>query len=106
MEVSVVWKGAAYGTRLVEVRSAPVLEPQDELAEINARLDAIESGEKLRDSAIVDQVEELVLDVREELIRESLDRAEQAAWERRMYTNLVLGPVPVRVDARMRPVTS
>jgi hypothetical protein len=80
--------------------------PDPELAEINARLDALASGEKLRDPAIADQVEELVLDVREELIRESLDRAEQAAWERRMHINLVLDPVPVRVDARMRPVTS
>jgi hypothetical protein len=45
------------------------------------------------------------LDVRKELVRESLDRAEQAAWERQIQVNLVLEPVPVRVDARMRPVT-
>jgi HK97 family phage prohead protease len=81
-------------------------EPESELDRINARLDALASGEKLRDPTIADQVEELVLDVREELIRESLDRAEQAAWEERMHINMVRDPVPVRVDARMRPVTS
>jgi hypothetical protein len=37
-----------------------------------------------------------------DLIRESLDRAEQAAWEERQLT-MVLDPVPVRVEARMRP---
>jgi hypothetical protein len=34
---------------------------------------------------------------------EAVDRAEQAAWEERMQLNAVLDPVPVRVDARMRP---
>jgi HK97 family phage prohead protease len=123
LEISAVVKGANRFTRTIEVRSDPAYAtstagststvtwtttpaPDPELAEINARLDALASGEKLRDPAIADQVEELVLDVREELIRESLDRAEQAAWERRMHINLVLDPVPVRVDARMRPVTS
>lgn len=51
-------------------------------------------------------VDAFVTEVREELIRESLDRAEQAAWEGRMGVNMVLDAVPVRVDARMRPVTS
>jgi hypothetical protein len=31
--------------------------------------------------------------------------AELTAWERRMQLNAVLDPMPVRVDARMRPVT-
>jgi len=106
LEISVVWKGAAYGTRLVEVRSAPVPEPQDELAEINARLDALASDERPRDPDAASAVDQLVLEVREELIRESLDRAEQAAWQERMRINMVLDPVPVRVDARMRPVTT
>jgi HK97 family phage prohead protease len=106
LEISVVWKGAAYGTRLVEVRSAPVPVPRDELAEINARLDALASNERPHDPDAASAVDQLVLEVREELIRESLARAEQAAWERRMHINMVLDPVPVRVDARMRPVTS
>jgi HK97 family phage prohead protease len=118
LEISAVYSGANRFTRTVEVRSRPnatsgssatvtwTAEPQSELDRINARLDALASGEKLRNPAIADQVEELVLDVREELVRESLDRAEQAAWERRMHINMVLDPVPVRVDARMRPVTS
>jgi HK97 family phage prohead protease len=106
LEISVVWKGAAYGTRLIEVRSAPVPEPQDEIAEINARLDALASKTRPRDPAIADQVDELILETRLELVQESLDRAEQAAWEGRMDVNMVLDPVPVQVDARMRPVTS
>jgi len=40
------------------------------------------------------------------MIEEALARAEQAAWESRMQLNAVLDPVPVRVDARMRPVAS
>jgi hypothetical protein len=35
-----------------------------------------------------------------------LAEAEQAAWEGRMSINMVLAPVPVRVDERLRPVTS
>jgi hypothetical protein len=35
-----------------------------------------------------------------------LAEAEQAAWPERMYASMVLDPVPVRVDARMRPMTS
>jgi hypothetical protein len=78
----------------------------DELALVNARLDAIASKERPRDRAVAKAVDQLVLEVREEMVRESLDRAEQAAWEGRMGVNLVLDPVPVRVDARMRPVTT
>jgi hypothetical protein len=47
-----------------------------------------------------------VLEVREEMVRESLDRAEQAAWEKRVKINMVLAPVSRRVDARMRPMTN
>ena len=121
LEISVVWKGAAFGTRLIEVRSQPtttstganatatwtnVPEPESELKAVNARIDAIASGEKPRDPAVVNLVDALIHDVREELVRESLDRAEAAAWEERMRINMVLAPAPVRVDARMRPVTS
>jgi hypothetical protein len=77
-----------------------------EVDRINARLDALASKERPRDPVIADQVDELILDTRLELVQESLDRAEQAAWERRMDINAVLDPVPVRVDARMRPLTS
>jgi HK97 family phage prohead protease len=75
----------------------------DELALINARLDEIASGEKVRDPDAAAAVDALVLEVRQELVQEALDRAEQAAWEGRMGVNMVLDPVPVRVDARMRP---
>jgi hypothetical protein len=83
-----------------------VPEPRDELAEINARLDALASDERPRDPDAASAVDQLVLEVREELVRESLDRAEQAAWEVRIGVNMVLDRVPVRVDARMRPMTS
>ena len=50
-------------------------------------------------------VDELLTEVKLEKVNEALARAEQAAWEQRMLVNLVLDAVPVRVDARMRPVT-
>jgi HK97 family phage prohead protease len=77
----------------------------DELALINARLDQLASNERPRSSELARQVDDLITEVRLELAQEALDRAEQAAWERRMHLNLVLAPAPVRVDARMRPVT-
>jgi hypothetical protein len=40
------------------------------------------------------------------MVEEKLAEAEQAAWKGRMDINVVLHPVPVRIDARMRPVTS
>jgi hypothetical protein len=119
LEVSVTPKPANRSARLVSLKgtttgsSATVtftatLEPEwrRELKSLNDRLDALASGERPRDPDAASAVDQLVLEVREELIRESLDRAKQAAWERRMDINAVLDPVPVRVDARMRPVTS
>jgi hypothetical protein len=47
--------------------------------------------------------DDLITEVRLELAQEALARAEQAAWEERQLT-MVLDPVPVRVDARMRPL--
>jgi hypothetical protein len=52
------------------------------------------------------QVEAFLLEEKQRYIEEALARAEQAAWEERVNVNMVLAPVPVRVDARMRPVTS
>jgi HK97 family phage prohead protease len=119
LEISAVYSGANRFTRTVEVRSRPTTSSSDatakmdgdsyepdELALVNARLDAIASKERPRDPAVAKAVDQLVLEVREEMVRESLDRAEQAAWEARMRINMVVDPVPVRVDARMRPVTS
>jgi hypothetical protein len=47
-----------------------------------------------------------MLEVKLERVNEALARAKQAAWEEQMRINLVRVPVPVRVDARMRPVAS
>ena len=48
-------------------------------------------------------VDAFVTAVRQEMVEEKLAEAEQAAWEERMGANMVLDPVPVRVDSRMRP---
>jgi hypothetical protein len=38
------------------------------------------------------------------MVREKLAEAEQAVWERSQVN--VIDPVPIRVDARMRPVAN
>ena len=48
-------------------------------------------------------VDRLVTEVKLERAKEKLAEAEQAAWERRTDVNMVLDPLPVRVDPRMRP---
>ena len=50
--------------------------------------------------------EAFVAQVRAEMRAERRAGVEQGEWEERMRTNAVASPVPVRVDARMRPVTS
>jgi HK97 family phage prohead protease len=126
LEISAVYSGANRFTRTIEVRSRPyatstagsnatvtwrdgqpdgdAYEP-DELALINARLDQLASSERPRSPELARQVDDLITGVRLELVQEALDRSEQAAWDERMLINLVLDPAPVRVDARMRPVT-
>jgi HK97 family phage prohead protease len=112
LEISAVYSGANRFTRTIEVRSrqtaaaVDVLPELDEVAFINARLDQLASNERPRSPELARQVDDLIVATRLELAQEALARAEQAAWERWMDVNLVLDPVPVRVDARMRPVTS
>jgi hypothetical protein len=112
LEISAVYSGANRFTRTIEVRSrqtaatVDVLPEHDEIALINARLDQLASNERPRSPELARQVDDLILATRLELAQEALDRAEAAAWERRMLINVVLDPVPVRVDARMRAVTS
>jgi HK97 family phage prohead protease len=112
LEISAVYSGANRFTRTVEVRSrqtaatVDVLPEPDEVALINARLDQLASNERPRSPELARQVDDLITEVRLELAQEAVDRAEQAAWEERMRINTVLDPVPIRVDARMRPVTS
>jgi hypothetical protein len=79
-----------------------VLPEPDEVALINARLDQLASNERPRSPELARQVDDLIVATRLELAQEALARAEQAAWEERQLT-MVLDPVPVRVDARMRP---
>jgi HK97 family phage prohead protease len=120
LEISAVYSGANRFTRTIEVRSRPFTtsgsnatatldgdsyEP-DEIALINARLDQLASNERPGSPELARQVDDLITEVRLELAQDALGRAEQSAWERRMHINLVLDPVPIRVDPRMRPVTS
>jgi hypothetical protein len=90
--------------RLVSVKTAPDPEPTSEIDRINKRLDEL-AGPVVR-KAQPGQVEAFLLEEKQRFVEEALHRAEQAAWEARMRINMVLAPVPVRVDARMRPVTS
>jgi len=127
LEISAVCSGANRFTRTIEVRSRPYatstagsnatvtwrdVRPDrdpyelDELALINARLDQLASNERPRSPELARQVDDLITEVRLELAQEAVDQAEQAAWEERMRINTVLDPVPIRVAARMRPVTS
>jgi hypothetical protein len=79
--------------------------PESEIERLSRRLDQLASNERPRSPELARQVDDLIVATRLELVQEALDRAEQVAWERRTYTNLVLDPVPVRVDPMMRPVT-
>jgi hypothetical protein len=65
------------------------------------RIDELEKSTRPQlDPAVVDA---FVLETRELMVREMLAEAERAVWERSQVN--VIDPVPVRVDARMRPVT-
>lgn len=99
LEVSVTPSPANRNAQLVSVKAQP--EPRTEIDELMARIDApVQRGKA--DPGAVDR---LVTEVKLERVHEKLAEAEQAAWERQIQVNLVLEPVTVRVDARMRPVT-
>ena len=98
LEVSVVSAGANRYTRVLEVKHVP--RPLSELERLNKQLDEL-AGPVVR-KAEPGQVDRFVTEVREEMVREKLAEAKQAAWERQMR-NLVVDRVSVRVDARMRP---
>jgi hypothetical protein len=73
----------------------------------NDQLDRLEFTKAYTGPALdPDAVDRFVTETRQMMIEEALARAEQAALEGRMDINAVLGPVPVQVDARMRPITS
>lgn len=72
---------------------------------INAQLDELAKPGPLRKAVDPAEVDRFVTAVRQEMVEEKLAEAEQVAWETRVLTNMALNPVPVRVDARMRPMT-
>lgn len=102
LEVSVVYAGANRFTRVLEVKSAV---PLSEIDRINAQLDELAKPGPLRKGVDPAEVDRFITAVRQQMVEEKLAEAEQAAWERRTDVNLVLDSVPVRVDARMRPVS-
>jgi HK97 family phage prohead protease len=104
LDITITPTPANRNARLVSVKTAPDPEPATELEQLNKRLDEL-AGPVVR-KAEPGQVEAFLLEEKQRYIEEALARAEQAAWEGRMGVNMVLDPVPVRVDARMRPVTS
>jgi HK97 family phage prohead protease len=101
LDVTITPNPANRNARLVSVKTAPDPEPATELEQLNKRLDEL-AGPVVR-KAQPGQVEAFLLEEKQRYVEEALDRAEQAAWERRMRINMVLAPVPVRVDAQMRP---
>jgi len=115
-EISVVYAGANRFTRLLDIKSNTAssnttstvtwtAEPwRADLENWNRRID--EAAGPSRRKVSPDEVDAFIREVREERVRAKLAEAEQAAWEERMRINTVLDPVPVRVDARMRPVAS
>jgi HK97 family phage prohead protease len=79
----------------------PASDPRAVLKQLDAI--AAEVRPRPRTGKAVD-VDAFVAQVREEMVREKLAEAEQGVWERSQVN--VIDPVPVVVDARMRPVRS
>jgi len=83
---------------------------EDERVSLKAQTDA-QYWKRLIDDAAAGKnierppvdVDAFILETQQMMVEEKLAEAEQAAWEERMDINAVLEPVPVRVDARMRP---
>lgn len=114
LECSAVHAGANRYTRTLDVKSRSLGSDAtvrfDDTARYNRLIDeAADGAPVITDedrAATMAAVDELLTEVKLEKVNEALARAEQAAWEGRMGVNAVLDPVPVRVDARMRPVSS
>jgi hypothetical protein len=106
LDITITPTPANRNARLVSVKSEPDPEPTTELEHLNKRLDALAEPGPLRKAVDPAEVEAFLLEEKQRYVEEALVRSEQAAWERRMHINLVLDPAPIRVDPRMRPVTS
>jgi uncharacterized protein len=94
----------ALGQALLQVSGEPeALPPHPEVAHYTKVLDDLEHT-KAGPALDPDAVDRFVIETRQTMVEEKLAEAEQAAWERSQVN--VIDPLPVRVDARMRPVTS
>jgi HK97 family phage prohead protease len=102
LDVTITPTPANLNAQLVSVKSDEFdPEPTSEIDRINRQLDEL-AGPVVR-KARPGQVEAFLLEEKQRYVEEKLAEAEQAAWEERMCINTVHDPVPVRVDARMRP---
>jgi Caudovirus prohead serine protease len=106
LDVTITPVPANRNARLVSVKTASDPEPATELEQLNKQLDALAQPGPLRRAVDPAEVAAFLLEEKQRYVEEALDRAKQAAWERRMQVNAVLDPAPIRVDPRMRPVTS
>jgi HK97 family phage prohead protease len=104
LDITITPTPANRNARLVSVKSEPDPEPATELEQLNKQLDALAQPGPLRKAVDPAEVEAFLLEEKQRYVEEALDRAEKAAWDERQLT-MVLDPVPIRVDARMRPVT-
>jgi HK97 family phage prohead protease len=103
LDVTITPNPANRNARLVSVKTAPDPEPAIKLLEqLNKQLDVLAQPGPLRRAVDPAEVEAFLLEEKQRYVEEALVRSEQAAWEERQLT-MVMDPVPVRVDARMRP---
>jgi len=117
IEIGPTLKGANPATSTVGVKNttsstnytggltwAPEADPKADPRYWSKQLDRLDPVRKtVKKTGEPDLVEVFLAEERERRAAEAQARAEQAAWEKRMLINTVLDPVPVRVDARMRP---
>jgi HK97 family phage prohead protease len=114
LEVSVVYAGANRFTRVLDIKTATTTSTFGGAVKVtytdpnspaywSRRIDELEKSTRpALDPTVVDA---FVLETRELIAREKLAEAEHANAQL-VSTTAVVVPVPVRVDARMRPVTS
>lgn len=110
LEVSVTPKPANRNAQLVSMKTSMEHTKSRDLYDPsywNDQLDRLEFTKAYtgptHDPGAVDR---FVTETRQMMVEEKLAEAEQAAWEERANISMVPARVPVRVDPRMRPVTS
>jgi HK97 family phage prohead protease len=98
LEISAVTAGANIFTRTLAVKSRPKPEPETEVARLNAQLDAL--SKSVQPTVPEGAVDAFVAETRIIMARE---RAEMERANGIWSTTAIVGSVPVRVDAKLRP---